>query len=227
MIMTQLPVQATPFGTNLNRNSGSNSSGNEGWRRVEGEPAGTSSASRKFNRIPFGMSNTSFVNLSGTDAVECRRSIPRRKRTPGFHHATATFAVDRQLQIRMLHRECYGMNPSISNNNNLNYLSTLNSATSNTYLNQLMSNAYAAQQQEGTARSLQRKQLLQQNQQQQPWRQSNPNPISSQGRGNNMPDEHHGHVIWSRGANGGNMGMGSAKQQQASLPWDLLWNLFG
>jgi hypothetical protein len=60
MIMTQLPVQATPFGTNLN----SNSSSNGRWEEGRGEPAGTSSASRKFNKIPFGMSYTSFANLS-------------------------------------------------------------------------------------------------------------------------------------------------------------------
>jgi hypothetical protein len=166
-------------------------------RRVEGEPAGTSSASRKINKNPFRHEQYQLCQSQhGTDAVEWQRAVSLVASDYRFPPRNSNVRGRPTIQDTDASQRCYGMNPSnSSNSNNLNYL-VPERRDSNTYLDQLMSNAHG----NGTARLyLARNNCNKPTGQQRPWQQqSNPNPISSQGRGNNMTDRHHGHVIWSR-----------------------------
>jgi hypothetical protein len=121
MIMTQLPVQATPFGTNLNRNSSSSSNGSVEDGRVEGEPAGTSSASRKFNIIPFGMSYTSF-NLMEPTRLNSSAQYPSSQANyqfPPRNSNSRSRPTDTEL-------ECYEILNSNSNNELRNAMNNSN-----------------------------------------------------------------------------------------------------
>jgi hypothetical protein len=209
MIMTQLPVQATPFAN---------------------QQAPPVQAQQQQN--PFGMSYNSFANIMEPTQLNSNAhqypSSQANYQFPPQQQQTQTQSTDNTNTSTNASQNATSMKPSNSNNNNLNSsnnninLNNLNSATSNTYLDQLMRNAYAAQQQ-GEQHTLQQQQLLQQqqqlqqqNQQQQPWQQqSNLNPFPSQGG----QQQGQGHTMDAStglgGANSGNTGIGITKQQQA------------
>jgi hypothetical protein len=208
IIMTQLPVHATPFATNLISNSGSN--------MVKPNQQQAPQEQTQQQQNPFGMSNTSFANLM--EAAHLNSNVLHSSSQANYQ-----FPQQQQQSQSTDNTHCIQnatiTNPSNINNSNNN---NLNSSTSNTYLEQLMRNAYAAQQQ-GEQHTLQQQQLLQQHllqqqQQHQPLQQqSNPNHFSSQG-GQQQGQGHTLDMLSGLGsANIGNVGigMGITTQQQA------------
>jgi hypothetical protein len=134
MIMTQLPVQATPFAN---------------------QQAPPAQAQQQQN--PFGMSYNSFANIMEPTQLNSNAhqypSSQANYQFPPQQQQTQTQSTDNTNTSTNASQNATSMKPSNSNNNNLNSsnnninLNNLNSATSNTYLDQLMRNAYAAQQQ--------------------------------------------------------------------------------
>jgi hypothetical protein len=214
MIMTQLPVHATPFATNLISNSESNMvKPNQNQNQQQAPQEQTQQ-----QQNPFGMSNTSFANLM--EPAQLNSNVLHSSSQANYQFPQQQQQSQSTDNTHFIQNATSTNSSNIKNSNNSN----LNSSTSNTYLEQLMRNAYAAQQQ-GEQHTLQQKQLLQQHllqqqqQHQQLQQQSNPNHFSSQagqqqGLGHTM-DISSGLGSANIGNVGMGMGMGITTQQQA------------